>query len=1017
MTHAARISDPCQSAECMIDQKSCCLLAAACCQVPYRLGQVAVMADDPLSPKGFAALSALSVLIFKASSEDALPTGPPGHALTGSALLKSLTQQLKQTGLLAALPGFLDIAATTLAAVQQEPVLADVPYDAHQIRDGSARLPEPPAAADIVRHVLRMQDLFPWLLKLASYVLACCPRELDMAAAGLATLGLCRAVLQHCSRRADLIPPDAATPPTALEQFMSMAWAAGLATCSAWQWHTESLDPVVLQSTDAMRTICMLLLVPTICPEYCQQEPPQLPNSLSGILQVVRRNNQRLLSDSSKKASLAAWQFACTHAPQLPELQQQALQMLGCSGRACMYLAGHNLKLTMQPESVGILANAYLKMAQGTGLLDQRMGKAEQRRLAEALSEFEEGDPPPSSSPMTPCAPLLWLMPTILLQWVSKQPQDRPQFAVLHNLCATALWPSMEQIVQQQRFWVQTEQDLFEAAGGDEANREEQQAMLDSLRAMFLGGAAMAPILPAGTQNLTPEQRRKRKMFKAASKVAADFVKAWSPPTSCLAELLLLAGSAGDALVARMQNDSSSSRQDGPGSSSLLSAAAGTACEPEDLQEGLLRLSNAVPPLLQLSSASLYYLTHKAARAARHDVLSNMQAYGIYTQEDIDAGRYRNPDAKGSLGSEEKVSVAALCAGLQQALPQLASLQEAAIRLSVDKEVSHLVWLAGNGGNFLYWLMCPGTFVAGNVQPGSPTVKPFASLAFTLLKAVIVIQSSPDAGEAERAAAVGCLQQVLAFSSLILRAACATTREASRGTASSSDTVITALVNSKVTSSETGSWSAEELTAIRSSTGSSSSSLRRSSSSDAVAMVSWLVALGRACSGYGLAVRQVSVPTAGEQGSQQRVMENMGKLVLEICSVLPGWLQSTVSAQLSAAGYDATGNVLELLRSAALAHRNAAQAGQTVRSQLLQGLGGALSALPFSAACNNPLCTVLTGASEQLLVVGGSRRCSGCQVARYCSKACQKVHWKQHKPACKAMATAAAAKSAAEPPA
>ena len=35
--------------------------------------------------------------------------------------------------------------------------------------------------------------------------------------------------------------------------------------------------------------------------------------------------------------------------------------------------------------------------------------------------------------------------------------------------------------------------------------------------------------------------------------------------------------------------------------------------------------------------------------------------------------------------------------------------------------------------------------------------------------------------------------------------------------------------------------------------------------------------------------------------------------------------------------------------------------------------------------------------------------CSGCHVARYCSPACQRSHWKVHKPDCKAAAAAAAA--------
>jgi hypothetical protein len=75
--------------------------------------------------------------------------------------------------------------------------------------------------------------------------------------------------------------------------------------------------------------------------------------------------------------------------------------------------------------------------------------------------------------------------------------------------------------------------------------------------------------------------------------------------------------------------------------------------------------------------------------------------------------------------------------------------------------------------------------------------------------------------------------------------------------------------------------------------------------------------------------------------------------------------------------------------------------------QQLQAVRQSLTAFAIPHACNNPACSNVSGPSEAQLVGGKSSICAGCVTARYCGKACQKQHWKQHQPVCKALAAAA----------
>jgi hypothetical protein len=79
-------------------------------------------------------------------------------------------------------------------------------------------------------------------------------------------------------------------------------------------------------------------------------------------------------------------------------------------------------------------------------------------------------------------------------------------------------------------------------------------------------------------------------------------------------------------------------------------------------------------------------------------------------------------------------------------------------------------------------------------------------------------------------------------------------------------------------------------------------------------------------------------------------------------------------------------------------------------SDSLQAFGLAVAVqFPAAALCCNPACVNLQGASEAALLGPGSR-CSGCKVARFCSKECSMAAWKAgHKAVCKTLKAAGAA--------
>lgn len=122
-------------------------------------------------------------------------------------------------------------------------------------------------------------------------------------------------------------------------------------------------------------------------------------------------------------------------------------------------------------------------------------------------------------------------------------------------------------------------------------------------------------------------------------------------------------------------------------------------------------------------------------------------------------------------------------------------------------------------------------------------------------------------------------------------------------------------------------------------------------------------------------------------------------------------------AGLSAAGYDVTPIVQDLKALVACYPEVLATKGVTAAVvaervdgliRALVSLGQVLSVFAVRHCCNNPGCSNITGLTEKGTVRGKGCSCSGCRVARYCSKSCQVAHWKVHKPVCKMLAAAAA---------
>jgi hypothetical protein len=228
-------------------------------------------------------------------------------------------------------------------------------------------------------------------------------------------------------------------------------------------------------------------------------------------------------------------------------------------------------------------------------------------------------------------------------------------------------------------------------------------------------------------------------------------------------------------------------------------------------------------------------------------------------------------------------------------------------------------------------------------------------------------------------------------------------------------------------------FGAAEIKPTHSSSSSSNTTSPGLSGPDYLGGLPWLVLAGRCCYHWAVMMAQHDMLDVHLQCQQEGsgTEQTMLQFVLNRILVFGGELQESTGVLVGSAQLAAYGNSLvfvQLQLASLLAARQAVQEAVSGLSssnmteaeadaaraainkfiQELLSLGLTASKVAVADFCNNPGCTNVGGQSEAALVLGKGCMCGGCRVAHYCSRQCQREHWKLHKPVCNALAAAAA---------